>query len=317
MHSSTKRQIEIYGIPMDLGQTRRGVDMGPSAVRYAGLNDKIARLGYIVRDMGNLAVPVRDQIAPPAKKNGNGSVPLRHLPEVAAVCAEIYDIALNCLDRDLGRTIQAEGVLPIFLGGDHSIALGTVGGASAHESIGLLWVDAHGDFNTPETTPSGNLHGMPVAALIGNGHPELVNIGRDGAKMRPRDIVMVGIRDLDDNERIALAASGVIVYTMRDIDELGMATVARRALARLSHVNRIHLSFDMDSLDPQFAPGVGTPVPGGITFREAHLLMEILSESSKITSLDIVEVNPILDTSNRTACLAVELAASLLGKGIL
>jgi arginase len=207
--------------------------------------------------------------------------------------------------------------MPIFLGGDHSIALGTVGGASAHGSIGLLWVDAHGDFNTPETTPSGNLHGMPVAALIGNGHPELVNIGRDGAKMRARDIVMVGIRDLDDAERVSLAGSGVIVYTMRDIDELGMATVARRALARLSHVNRIHLSFDMDSLDPQFAPGVGTPVPGGISFREAHLLMEILSESTRITSLDIVEVNPILDTSNRTARLAVELAASLLGKGIL
>lgn len=316
MIHATKRTIEIYGVPMDLGQTRRGVDMGPSAVRYAGLNEKIARLGYTVRDNGNLAVPVRDQIAPPQPKDGNGHVPLRHLPEIAAVCTELYTIAEQVAAADLAAP-HGEGVLPIFLGGDHSIAMGTVGGASAQGAIGLLWVDAHGDFNTPETTPSGNLHGMPVATLIGEGHPDLVNLGRAGAKMRARDIVMIGIRDLDDKERVALAASGVIVYTMRDIDELGMATVTRRALARLSHLQRVHLSFDMDSLDPQIAPGVGTPVAGGITFREAHLLMEILSESGKISSLDVVEVNPILDASNRTARLAVELVASLLGKGIL
>lgn len=315
MINATKRTIEIIGVPMDLGQTRRGVDMGPSAVRYAGLNEKIARLGYTVVDRGNLSVPVRDQIAPPPPRNGNGA-PLRHLPEIAAVCAELYRLAETALEADLAAP-HGESILPIFLGGDHSIAMGTAGGASARDAIGMIWVDAHGDFNTPETTPSGNLHGMPVATLIGNGHSDLVNLGRPGAKLRARDIVMIGIRDLDDAERVALASSGVIVYTMRDIDELGMATVARRALARLNHLQRIHLSFDMDSLDPQFAPGVGTPVTGGITFREAHLLMEILSESGKITSLDVVEVNPILDSSNRTARLAVELIASLLGKGIL
>lgn len=316
MIHATKRTIEIYGVPMDLGQTRRGVDMGPSAVRYAGLYEKIIRLGYTVHDNGNLVVPVRDQIAPPQRKNGNGHVPLRHLAEVAAVCSELYAIAKRESASDIAAA-PGTGVMPIFLGGDHSIAMGTVGGASAHEPIGLIWVDAHGDFNTPATTPSGNLHGMPVATLVGEGHPDLINLGRKGAKLRARDIVMIGIRDLDDQERHALAASGVIVYTMRDIDELGMATVTRRALARLSHVRRVHLSFDMDSLDPQYAPGVGTPVTGGITFREAHLLMEILCESGKVTSLDIVEVNPILDSSNRTARLAVELVASLLGKDIL
>ena len=183
--------------------------------------------------------------------------------------------------------------------------------------MGLIWVDAHGDFNTPDTTPSGNIHGMPVATLIGQGHPELVNLGHAGPKLRPQDVVLIGIRDLDTAERSALANSGATVYTMRDIDELGMATVARRALSRLNHVSRIHLSFDMDAIDPTVAPGLGTVDPGGLTFREAHLLMEILSEAHKIAALDIVEINPILDAGNRTAELAVELIDSVLGKRIL
>lgn len=306
------RTVRIVGVPMDLGQMRRGVDMGPSAVRYAGLFEKLVALGLTVEDDGNVIVPLRDQnsvrahyaAGPDPARAGT----LRHLPEVVAACREIYDASRACA----GRT-----EFPIFLGGDHSIAIGTVGGAAGAGPVGLIWVDAHGDFNTPETTPSGNIHGMPVAVLLGRGHPDLVELGHPGPKLRPQDVVMIGIRDLDAPERDALAASGVTVYTMREIDELGMATVARGALDRLRHVGRVHVSFDMDAMDPADAPGVGTPVPGGITFREAHLLMELLCESGKITSLDIVEVNPILDVANRTATLAVELIASLLGKRIL
>lgn len=301
------RVVRIVGVPMDLGQMRRGVDMGPSAVRYAGLHDKLARLGHSVEDAGNIVVPIRDESRVRAHREGEQGR-LRHLPEVIAACREIYEVSRE----SAGRT-----EFPIFLGGDHSIAIGTVAGAASAGPLGLIWVDAHGDFNTPETTPSGNIHGMPVAVLTGRGHPDLVNLGGEGAKLRPRDVVMIGIRDLDGSERSELAASGVVVYTMRDVDELGMATVARRALARLNHLPRIHVSLDMDSINPEDAPGVGTPVPGGLTFRETHLLMEILAESGKISSLDVVEINPIIDVRNRTAELAVELVTSLLGKQIL
>jgi arginase len=206
---------------------------------------------------------------------------LRHLHAVTAACRAIYAVASTCARDDF----------PIFLGGDHALAIGTISGMAAHGPLGVIWIDAHGDYNTPETTPSGNIHGMPMAALSGLGHPDLVNLGAPGAKLRPQDIVMIAIRDLDVQERIALAHSGIIVYTMRDIDELGMATVARRALARLNRLHRIHVSLDMDALEPTVAPGVGTPVTGGLTFREAHLLMEILAESEKVCSLDVVEVN--------------------------
>jgi arginase len=232
---------------------------------------------------------------------------LRHLHAVTAACRAIYDVASACGSDDF----------PIFLGGDHAMAIGTISGMAAKGPLGVIWIDAHGDYNTPETSPSGNIHGMPMAALSGQGHPDLVNLGAPGAKVRAQDIVMIGIRDLDLQERIALAHSGIIVYTMRDIDELGMATVARRALARLNRLPRIHVSLDMDALDPSIAAGVGTPVTGGLTFREAHLLMEILAESERVCSLDIVEVNPILDQGNRTAEVAVALAASLLGQQIL
>jgi arginase len=303
------QSIRVLGIPMDLGQQRRGVDMGPSAIRYAGLYDRLLREGHQVEDLGNLDVPVREERSVRAHRwvetNGGG---LRHLPEVIGACQAIYDEAQKC---------ATSAVLPLFLGGDHSIAIGTVAGMACSGPLGLLWIDAHGDFNTPETSPSGNIHGMPVATLIGRGQPELVDLGHKGPKLRPHDVVMVGIRDLDAEERTALANSGITVYTMRDVDELGMATVARRALARLSHLPRIHLSLDMDSIEPGVAPGVGTPVPGGLTFREAHLLMEIVGESHKVASLDVVEINPILDDRNRTAELAVELVASVLGKRIL
>ncbi len=301
--------VRLLGIPMDLGQQRRGVDMGPSALRYAGLFHRLLQDGHHVEDDGNVLVPVRDQSQVRAHEwQDAGAGGLRHLPEVIAACETIYATA----QHSAGAT-----EFPIFLGGDHSIAIGTVGGAVSNGPIGLLWVDAHGDFNTPDTTPSGNIHGMPVAALIGRGHPDLVNLGHAGPKLRPHDVVIIGVRDLDATERRELANSGITVYTMRDVDELGMATVARRALTRLNHLPRIHLSFDMDVMDPAVAPGVGTPVPGGLTFREAHLLMEILAEANKISSMDVVEINPILDEGNRTAELAVELIASALGKRIL
>lgn len=312
--TNATRQARVLGIPMDLGQQRRGVDMGPSAVRYAGLFDRLNRLGYAVEDMGNLSVPERDQrVVRAQERTETDAGYLRHLREVVMTCRAIHEVARACADT-------AE--IPIFLGGDHSIAIGTVGGlvegaAAANESVGLLWVDAHSDFNTPETTPSGNIHGMPVAVLTGSGHAELVNLGGAGAKLRPQDIVMIGIRSVDRTERVALNRSGIHIFTMRDVDELGMATVARQALSRLNHVDRIHVSMDMDAIDPSIAAGVGTPVPGGLTFREAHLLMELLAASDKIRSLDVVEINPILDEQNRTAELAVALVASLLGQQIL
>ena len=307
--SLQSRAIRILGIPMDLGQQRRGVDMGPSALRYAGIYERLARLGCQVEDAGNVLVPVREQRDVQAHQwTESGSGGLRHLPAVTAICRSIYEVASSCSDTP---------ELPVFMGGDHSIAIGTVSGAACAGPLGLIWIDAHGDFNTPETSPSGNIHGMPVAALVGRGHPDLVDLGYAGPKLRPQEIAMIGIRDLDDPEREALAGAGIHVYTMRDIDELGMATVARRALSHLNHLPRIHVSLDMDSIDPDVAPGVGTPVPGGLTYREAHLLMEILAESGKTASIDVVEINPILDDGNRTAELAVDLVASLLGQRIL
>ncbi|MCS6844799.1 MAG: arginase [Caldilineales bacterium] len=301
--------VRILGIPMDLGQQRRGVDMGPSAVRYAGLFERLQRLGYQVEDAGNVPVPGRDERrvqehAWTELRCGG----LRHLPEVVAACEAIYAVAKECAPTP---------EIPIFLGGDHSIAIGTVAGTATAGPLGLIWIDAHGDFNTPETSPSGNIHGMPVATLLGLGCEALVNLGHPGPKLKPQEVAMIGVRDLDPEEREHLAVSGVHVYTMRDIDELGMATVARRALSHLNHLSRLHVSLDMDALDPSVAPGVGTPVPGGLTYREAHLLMEILAESRRVASIDVVEINPILDDRNRTAEVAVKLVASLLGQRIL
>jgi arginase len=293
-------KLRIIGVPMDLGQSRRGVDMGPSALRYAGLRERLQRLGRKVEDCGNLDIRERETLPP------DGG--LDYLPEVVRVCAAIYDAA---------RQATADGAVPLFLGGDHSIAAGTVGGVSHEDPCGLLWIDAHGDFNTPETSPSGNLHGMPLAALCGLGAQELIDVGRPGPKVTPNDVVLIGVRDLDREERELMKRSELIVYTMRDIDERGIGEVAREALLRLSHLHRLHVSLDLDSLDPTTAPGVGTPVSGGLSFREAHLLMEILAEESSIASIDVVEVNPILDERNVTAKLAVDLLASLLGKTIL
>ncbi len=295
-----KETIRIIGVPMDLGQNRRGVDMGPSALRYAGLQSRLERLGHQVHDEGNLSVPNPEEHV----AEGSG----RRLKTVTDVCNRIYTIANQWIK---------DGDFSIFLGGDHSMSVGTIAVAANTGSVGVIWVDAHGDFNTHKTSPSGNIHGMPVAALVGLGQEDLINVGYPGPKLHPTQIVQVGIRDLDEEERIKLSNSGISVFTMRHLDELGTASIARQALDRLRHLDRIHISLDMDSLDPDEAPGVGTPVPGGLTYREAHLLMEILGDSSRVRSLDIVEINPILDDMNKTAELAVGLAASLLGQRIL
>ena len=294
------RNIHILGVPMDLGQNRRGVDTGPSAVRYAHLEARLEALGHTVRDEGNVAAPNPEEHV----AEGTG----RRLRAVTAVCQTIFDRACAW---------QEAGDFAVFLGGDHSISIGTIAAAAQQGPVGVIWIDAHSDFNTPETSPSGNIHGMPVAVLAGEGPEALVNVGVPGPKLKSSQIVQIGIRNLDPPERERLLRSGMHVFTMRHVDELGMAVVARQALDRLRHLPRLHVSLDMDSLDPAEAPGVGTPVPGGLTYREAHLLMEILGDSGRVESLDIVEINPILDEMNKTAELAVELAASLLGQRIL
>lgn len=271
----TKQIVRIIGIPMDLGQSRRGVDMGPSAVRYANLQAKLESLGHVVYDEGNVPVPN------PEEASAEGSS--KRLNAVANVCRSIYDIARRCIK---------DGDFAIFLGGDHSVSIGSIAAAAKDGPVGVIWVDAHGDFNTPESSPSGNIHGMPMAILNGEGPEQLVDLGYPGAKLQPTQVVQIGIRDLDTAERERLAHSGIDVFTMRHLDELGMAAVARQALDRLRHAPRIHVSLDMDSLDPAEAPGVGTPVPGGLSYREAHLLMEILGDSGRVTSMDIVEINP-------------------------
>lgn len=294
------KTIRLIGIPMDLGQARRGVDMGPSALRYANLTQRLARLGHTVDDQGNVETPDRNTLPP---EGG-----LSYLSAVVNACQSVYSV---------GQQAVAEGCLPLFIGGDHSISAGTIGGVSHHRRVGVLWIDAHGDFNTPDTSPSGNLHGMPLAALLGYGDDALVNVGRTGPKLKPEDVILIGVRDLDRQERTLLIESGVTVYTMREIDEQGMARVVRAALNQLSHLEHLHISLDMDSLDPSEAPGVGTPVPGGLTYREAHLLMELLADDNRVSSVDVVEINPILDRGNHTARIATELLASLLGQSIL
>lgn len=294
------RTIEIIGVPIDLGQDQRGVDMGPAAMRYAGLASRLALPGYDVRDGGNIAVPIRETVAEEHRQH--------YLPSIRRICEAVYEA---------GRTTTDRGFIPLFLGGDHSLAIGSIGGVTHTSPAGLIWIDAHGDFNTPATTITGNIHGMTLAVLMGDGYPELVNLGRPGPKMQPDDVVMIGVRDLDPGERIRLRESGITVYTMRDIDERGIGAVTREALERLEHRERLHVSLDMDSLDPQVGPGVGTTSPGGLTYREAQLLMELVADSERLCGLDIVEINPILDHRNRTARLAVELAASLFGKRIL
>ncbi len=294
------KSVRIIGVPIDLGQSKRGVDMGPAALRYAGLAARLTELGCRVHDSGNIEVPIRETVADEEL--------LHYLPSVRTTCQAVYAAA---------RSAVEEGQIPLFIGGDHTLAIGSIGGSTHREPAGLIWIDAHGDFNTPQTTLTNNIHGMTLAVLMGDGYPELVDVGRPGPKLVAEDVVMIGIRELDPGERVRLKESGITVYSMRDIDERGMNAVMREALERLEHRERLHVSLDMDALDPQAGPGVGTLSPGGITCREAQLMMEIIADSERCSALDIVEINPIFDHHNQTARLAVELTASLFGKRIL
>jgi arginase len=296
-------RIRVIGAPMDLGADRRGVDIGTSAIRYADLNHKLRSLGHHVRDMGNLPVP-----QPESQPLGNPK--LKYLEPIVLVCEELAGTVTSILQ---------EGDFPLVLGGDHSIALGSVSGvAKVHKNIGVIWIDAHADFNTDETTPSGNIHGMILASLAGLGNSSLTNVGGWSPKVHTESIVIVGARDLDTGEKELLRTHSIHIFTMSDIDQLGISEVMRQALTiAVQNNDGIHLSLDMDGLDPREAPGVGTPVRGGLSYREAHLAMELIADSGKLLSMDVVEVNPILDRENATALLAVELVLSALGKKIL
>jgi arginase len=298
-----RKEIAVLGVPMDLGQGRRGVDMGPSALRYGRLEERLEALGHVVRDLGDIDVPTAEELDIPHTGPGGG---LGYLDEIRKAC--------EATARRLAE-LPPE-VFPIVLGGDHSIAVGSVVGCARGERSGVVWVDAHGDFNTPGTSPSGNVHGMPLAALCGLGDPRMAGIGGRTPAIRPEDVVLIGIRDLDPQERALMQEAGVNVFTMKEIDRLGLPAIAEQTFERLTGLARVHVSFDADVLDPEIAPGVGTPVPGGLTYREAHLLMELFADWGRVTSLDLVEVNPVLDLANRTANTLVGLAASLLGKKI-
>ena len=305
--SITPKQIRVIGVPLDLGQSRRGVDMGPSAVRVAGLEARLEAIGHNVEDGGNVAVAIPEQ-----KKEGAAHA--KYLKEITATCTKSADLVL--------KTLEA-GKIPLVLGGDHSVAAGTVAGVAEfyrrqNQKIGLIWIDAHSDMNTPDSSPSGNVHGMPLAAIMGLGPAELGNIYNFSPKIHPENCVLVGIRDVDAIEKENIRKAGVEVFTMRDIDERGMRSVMEEALRMAGRGTAgYHVSLDMDWIDPEDAPGVGTPVWGGATYREAHLAMEIIADHGRLLSLEIVEVNPVIDEHNQTADLAVELSLSAFGKKIL
>ena len=302
-----RSQIAIIGVPLDMGADRRGVDMGPSAVRVACLNSKLTALGYAVDDLGN--VPVTQPETQP-----EGSPRAKYLSQITDTCTRLAAM----VDESMGR-----GETPLVLGGDHSIAIGTVAGVSINQQrqqkkIGLIWIDAHTDMNTPESSPSGNIHGMPLACCMGNGPDELTGIGGFSPKVHPKNVALVGIRSVDELEREYVQRSGVRVFTMRDIDERGLRAVMEEAITVASGGTAgFHVSLDMDAMDPTEAPGVGTPVRGGLSYREAHLAMETLCDSGRMLSMEVVEVNPVIDEVNRTGLLAVELVLSAMGKRIL
>lgn len=295
-------QIDIIGVPIDLGADRRGVDMGPSAIRYAHLQNKLEDLGYTVRDEGNVEVPIAEmcQITNPKLKYIDCIIPMARRVSGA-----------------VSTSIQT-GNFPLVLGGDHSLSIGSVRGAARNKKIGVIWLDAHADFNTAETTPSGNIHGMSLALLAGLGEKSLVQLWDEALPViDPTKIAIIGARDLDSGEKVNLQNAGAMVMGMEQIDRYGMVTVIEKAIERVSRdVDGIFLSLDLDALDPQHAPGVGTPVPAGLTQREAHLACEVIAETGKLIGMDLVEVNPILDVQNQTASLAVEFALSALGRRI-
>jgi arginase len=299
--SERTREVAIIGAALDLGQGRRGVDMGPSAIRYAGLDERLQSLGFDVRDHGNVETAVPEATALRDER-------ARFLPEIRTTCERIA--------AKIVEELRA-GAIPLVLGGDHSVALGTLGGlASIHGPGGVLWIDAHADINTPETSPSGNVHGMPLAAALGLAGPGFESDAWPLPAVDPRRVVLLGLRQADEGERGLIREAGLRVFTMSEIDRIGVERAMREALDRVSGPGFVHVSLDMDALDPELAPGVGTPVRGGLTYREAHLALELVAESELAGSFEVVEVNPILDRENTTALTAVELVASALGKTI-
>lgn len=297
------KQITVIGVPMDLGADRRGVDMGPSAIRYANLKNKLEQIGYDVEDIGNLHVQTPESYHP-------GETKLKYLREVASVNNELAHTVADVI---------RQGRFPLVLGGDHSIAIGTIAGVTRHQKkTGVIWFDAHGDLNTADTSPSGNIHGMPLAASIGLGHADLTNCGSPGRKISPENIVIIGARSLDTGEKQLIREQGITVFTMHEIDRLGMAKVMDEALKVVTNgTDGVHLSLDLDGIDPNDAPGVGTPVAGGVTYRESHLALEIIASADILTSAEFVEVNPILDVENKTAKVAVALMGSVFGERVL
>lgn len=302
-----KREIDLFGVPMDLGADRRGVDMGPSAMRIAGIVGRLTELGHVVKDCGTIDVAAMEEALIGNRK------------------AKYESEIVNCCERlaeRVARTVR-DGRMPLVIGGDHSIAVGTISGiASVHrergEKIGLIWFDAHADMNTPKSSPSGNVHGMPLSAVLGYGSKALTHLGGFAPKVYPENTVLIGIRSLDTPERTIVRKSGIRAFTMKEIDRMGMGAVIDQAIAAATAGTAgFHLSFDLDGMDPVVAPGTGTPEPGGVTYREAHLMMELIADSEKLIGLEMVEINSILDHRNQTAELAVGLAASALGRRIL
>nr|WP_263323568.1 arginase [Neobacillus sp. Marseille-Q6967] len=297
-----EKNISILGVPMDLGQSRRGVDMGPSAIRYAGVVERLEKIGHTVTDLGNI------DIAPPERTTATHTN-LKNLEAVVKASQDLSEKVDNIIRRN---------EFPLIFGGDHSIAIGTLAGVARHyNNLGVIWYDAHGDLNTEETSPSGNIHGMPLAASLGIGHPSLTNISGYDPKIKPENVVIIGARDLDDGEKDLIKEIGIKVYTMHEIDKLGMTKVMEETIDYLKDTDGVHLSLDLDGLDPNECPGVGTPVLGGISYRESHLAMEMLADAEIITSAEFVEVNPILDEKNKTAQVAVALMGSLFGEKLL
>lgn len=302
------KKVRIIGFPSDLGASRRGVDMGPSAIRIANVGPRLRQLGYDVDDVGNVPVAVRESVTAIADSK------IKYLPEIVAASKELRDRVYDSLKA---------GRVPLTLGGDHSLAMGSIAGvakfyAEQKQKIGVIWLDAHGDINTPETSASGNIHGMPLAHVLGKGHKDLLALGTKTPMVDSSRAVLIGIRDLDPGEREAIREQGVRAFTMRDIDEMGMRNVIQEAIKIATNGTAgFHLSFDVDCMDPRDAPGVGTAVRGGTTYREGHLAMEILHDSGKMLAMDITEVNPVLDSSNQTADLAAEMVLSAFGKHIL
>ena len=303
---ATSKSVQIIGVPLDLGANMRGANMAPSAIRIAKLHQRITALGYDIRDIGDLDVPVRDTLPDEAREQ-------HYLHQIVRVCVE--------LEHQVHAALTG-GRCPIVLGGDHSIAMGSIAGVSRFQKgkggrIGLVWIDAHADMNTPNSSPSGNIHGMPLSVILGHGHPELTGIGGETVKVDPSNVALIGIRTVDGEEKDLIRKSGVRYFTMREIDERGMHAVMKEAIAVASRgTAAIHLSFDIDGVDPLYAPGVSTPETGGISYREAHLALEMLADTGLLRSMEFVELNPMTDHAHKTAKLVVELVQSALGKSI-